>query len=193
VRQIFWNILAVTVVITLFNFVMAVQQRQYNVIEAHDSIELRDYQQVVVASVDVKGDRQTAATAAFRLLFRYISGHNQSATKIAMTAPVAQQQVDEKLWRVSFFMPADWTFEQVPRALDSRVKLEVVKQVNIAAIQFSGRSSQSNLDKHKIKLEKFLQQHNHVYQQNPIYAFYNAPYVPWFLRRNEIMFILGDD
>jgi hypothetical protein len=79
-----------------------------------------DYTPHILAETVVEGDLEEAGNKAFRRLFRYISGDNRSRDKVAMTAPVSQEQKGEKItmtapvgqrsvqekWAVSFMMPA---------------------------------------------------------------------------------------
>lgn len=48
-------------------------------------IEVRNYESMVLVSVSTSGSN---SNSAFRKLFKYISGANEGATEIAMTAPV---------------------------------------------------------------------------------------------------------
>lgn len=66
------------------------EQPQYKVIEQIDAIEVREYQPMLMAEVDVEGERSTAINAGFRQLAGYIFGGNTSRTSIAMTSPVTQ-------------------------------------------------------------------------------------------------------
>jgi hypothetical protein len=66
------------------------EQPQYKVIEKIDAIEVREYQPMLMAEVDVEGERSTAINAGFRILAGYIFGGNTSRTSIAMTSPVTQ-------------------------------------------------------------------------------------------------------
>ena len=68
-----------------------VEQAKYEVVEAHGAIEIRDYAPMIVAEVDVTGEREPAIQQGFRMIADYIFGNNISAQKVAMTAPVIQQ------------------------------------------------------------------------------------------------------
>jgi DNA gyrase inhibitor GyrI len=68
-----------------------VEQPQYRVVEQHDNIELRDYPSMIVAEAQFTGTRSSAINAGFRTIADYIFGNNITAQKVAMTAPVLQQ------------------------------------------------------------------------------------------------------
>ena len=76
---------------------MAVEEAEYRTLKADGKIELREYVPSVVAETMVSGDFEEAGSRAFRRLFNYIDGYNESADKIAMTAPVTQQTGPEDL------------------------------------------------------------------------------------------------
>ena len=66
------------------------------------------------------------------------------------------------------------------------MKLREVPPSRMAVIRFSGTSSQSNYDEHLAKLLAGLRAANLPWSGEPIFSRYNAPFTPWFLRRNEI-------
>jgi hypothetical protein len=63
--------------------------------------------------------------------------------------------------------------------------------VQIAVIRYSGLWSESNYTEHLDKLKAVLQAEKLVWAAEPVYARYNAPFTPWFLRRNEIWLTLS--
>lgn len=180
-----------------------VEKPDYTVISEAQSIEIREYKPMIIAEVEVKGKREEAIGDGFRLLADYIFGNNtrtqdikmtapvqqqETNQKIAMTAPVQQQQLnDSSSWKVSFVMPSDYTLDTLPLPNNDKVQLKEVKGQKFVAIKFSGTSSKENLLKH----EKLLTQHvkdNNLNTTGPLkYAFYNPPWTLPFMRRNEIM------
>ncbi len=183
---------------------MAAEEISYTVIEKDGDIEIRHYDETVMAEVMVEGDRDEAINRAFRTLFNYIDGNNiamttpvsqeQSAAsqKIAMTTPVSQTQTnnDGNTWSVAFYMPNDMTYENAPKPKNEDVTIRRVPERKMAAIQFSGFRTDNNLDEHEQELRDYLQTNDIAHEDTPLYAFFDAPWVPWFLRRNEILFPL---
>src|SRR4029079_4444201 len=86
-------------------------------------IEIRDYTPMIVAEVEVSGDRETAIQRGFRTLADYIFGNNTAMRVIAMTAPVTQQG-DVENWRVRFVMPTRYTTDTLPKPIDPEVTLK---------------------------------------------------------------------
>lgn len=66
------------------------EQQPYSVVHDYGDFELRQYPAHLVAEVITEGPFKEAGNRAFRSLFGYISGQNQSSQKVAMTAPVVQ-------------------------------------------------------------------------------------------------------
>ncbi|MEK9657277.1 MAG: heme-binding protein [bacterium] len=172
------------------NVTMAAEERPHQVLKKDGAIEIRNYETITKAEVRVSGTRKDAATHAFRQLFRYISGGNETATKIAMTTPVAQVQQEDGSWRICFFMPKAMTATNTPAADNTQIEIITVPDVRMAAIRFSGRANQQLLDKKAAELKAYLSQQNYSFNDQAVYAFYNAPFVPGFLRRNEVLFEL---
>ncbi len=168
------------------------EEARYSVItQSHEyNIDIRDYNDALIAKVIAAGDRSEAARQGFRSLAKFIFGGNQDERKIAMTAPVLQTPVGENAWEVLFFMPSEFDTNTLPAPNDEIIDIQILSARKIAAIKFSGRWSEKNMNTHKAKLEDYLKANNIEYQQPAIYAFYNDPFTPWFLRHNEIMFVI---
>ena len=67
-----------------------VDEPKYNVIYSQSNIEIREYAPMLIAQVEVVGERKSAISLGFRMLADYIFGNNKSVSKIGMTAPVSQ-------------------------------------------------------------------------------------------------------
>ena len=179
----------------------AIEEAAYKVINVDGKFEIRDYAPHVLAETVVEGDFKGAGNAAFKRLFRYISGDNRSRDRVAMTAPVSQESMGEKIkmtapvgqqrlqekWTVSFMMPASYTLKSLPEPEDPKVTLRQVPARRIAAVRYSGFWSEQNYLRYKLELESWIKEKGFTSVGDPIWARYNPPYTPWFLRRNEIL------
>jgi hypothetical protein len=189
--------------ITLLTFTMpshAIEEPSYKIVQTLQDVEVREYVAYTVAEVVVSGPASEAGNQAFPILAGYIFGKNKGERKFAMTAPVTQAAVPVKLamtapvtqtqapggFLVQFVLPKDVTLATAPEPLDPQVKLREVPPSRLAVIRFSGSSSQSNYDEHLAKLQAGLRAANLPWSGEPIFSRYNAPFTPWFLRRNEI-------
>ena len=111
------------------NYVMAIEEPKYRVIDKEGAYEVRQYAPKLIAEVVVEGSRDEASNKGFRLIAAFIFGENQAVSstdsekiamtvpvtvdspkepqKIAMTAPVLIEGVNESnQWRITFVMPS---------------------------------------------------------------------------------------
>jgi len=163
-----------------------VEQAGYTTVEAAGSIEIRDYAPLIVAQVEVAGERRDAIRAGFRLLADYIFGDNHAGSEIAMTAPVTQQ-ADENIWKVRFVMPANHTMQTLPEPDNSAVSLMETESGRFAVIRFPGFAGKRSLERRLAELRDFMRERQLAPISEPVYAFFNPPWTLPFLRRNEIM------
>ena len=198
-------ILAAAVIIMGAMNGMALETAAYKVVQKDDKFEIREYAPQILAETTVEGDFEEAGNKAFNLLFRYISGGNRSRANVAMTAPVSQKRAGEKIkmtapvgqqrvqerWLVSFMMPASYTMETLPEPADPRVTLRQVPARRIAALRYSGSWSEKGYLRHKLELESWIRGRGLAIAGDPMWARYNSPITPWFLRRNEVLIPLA--
>ena len=168
----------------------ATEEPQYTVLRTFGKTELRQYAPYVVAEVVLKVSAQEAGGQAFPILAGYIFGKNKGQKKFEMTAPVTQSAAADGGTLVQFVLPKGVTLESAPEPLDPRVRLRLVPATQWAVIRYSGRWSQENDDEHLGLLRATLAQEGVATQGEPVLARYNAPFTPWFLRRNEIWLAL---
>lgn len=174
---------------------MAYESPTYRVEERIDEIELRRYEPYLVAETLVQGPLERAGNGGFRLLAGYIFGGNKTAdgdsTKIAMTTPVTQDRVGDQ-YRVRFMMPTQYTDESLPTPKDPRVTISEVGPQRLAAIRYRGRWTRDGYERHLRKLSDTVNHAGHTAIGEPIWARYDPPWTPWFLRRNEVLIALDD-
>ncbi len=185
----------------------AIEEPDYEVIRKLDNavnVEVRQYAPYVVAEVVLDTTAEEAGNQAFPILAGYIFGKNKGEKKFAMTAPVTQTTAPVKMdmtapvtqaavpggMRVQFVLPKGVTLASAPEPLDARVQLRLVPASQWAAIRYSGTWSQSNYEEHLALLKAALGAAGVATQGDPVLARYNAPFTPWFLRRNEIWLAL---
>lgn len=180
---------------------MAIERAKYTVVEREGNFELRQYEPHLVAETIVEGDFDEVGNEGFRRLFDYISGKNRKQQSISMTAPVSQEADSEKIsmtapvnqvrvggkYRITFLMPAKYTMETLPEPLDTRVELKEVPGQLIAALRYSGTWSRDRYEKKRVRLQALMRQKGLEPAGEAIFARYNPPFMPWFLRRNEVL------
>jgi len=182
---------------------MAIEIPEYRVLEQDGSFELRAYSSYLIAETEVETGFMNAGNIAFGRLFRYISGANTAQTEIAMTAPVEQSSQGEKIamtapveqakgegvYRVGFIVPRKYNRDTVPKPTDPRVSIREVPARTVAVWRYSGRWTEENFREHEQDLRRALQSRslNALPGDSAIIARYDAPFMPWFMRRNEVL------
>lgn len=185
------------------------EQPKHRVLEQIGAIEIREYAPMLLAEVDVAGDRGSAAREAFRVLAGYIFGGNAGKQGIAMTSPVTQVDIARRgeniamtspvtqvavegaigdgasRWTVAFMMPSQYTLASLPKPESDRIRFRMTEPERRAVIRFSGWSTAPNLEKHRLELERFIADRQLKATGTPMMAFYDDPFtLPWN-RRNE--------
>lgn len=181
---------------------MAFEKLDYEVLEANGAFELREIAPHRVAETFVDGDFDEVGSEGFRRLVAYIGGANRARSEISMTAPVAQQRESQKIsmtapvgqqrvgerYRVTFLMPAEYTLETLPEPTDERITLRAEPARTVAAIRYRGTWSRSRYLRHESELRDWVEKRGLEIVGEPVWARYDPPFMPWFLRRNEILF-----
>jgi hypothetical protein len=158
----------------------------YEVVKKLDAVEIRKYPRTVVARVDGYGD------GGFNLLFNFISGRNRQKAKVAMTAPVVSEKIAmtapvlSDRGSIAFVMPEGYTLETTPQPTDDRVKILEYPPRCLAALRFSGRWTERAFEARSKELLEALRKAGMVGQGEVLSMRYNAPFTPWFMRRNEV-------
>ncbi len=173
---------------------MAYEEPRYEVVHQGDGFEVRLYADRIAAQVE----QAAGENFAFGKLFRYISGANQGASKVAMTVPVAQAEKIAMTVPVAqaasgtgrymqFFLPDSFTLATAPQPTDPAVRLVVVKGGYYAVSRYAGRATDQNADRQSTALLAQLTAAGVTMLSGPIRATYNGPFTPPFMRRNEVM------
>lgn len=165
----------------------ALEQPGYTVAEADGAFELRDYAPVLVAEVAVAGERRSALNAGFKRLAGYIFGNSEQ--KIAMTTPVFSDRASGT-WRTRFVMPARFTPATLPAMPDGIAATELPAR-RMAVIRFSESGDDATLADQETRLRTWLTTRGLDATGDAEAAFYNSPFVPPPLRRNEVLIRVG--
>ena len=177
-----------------------VEVNKYSVIAEKDGYEIRQYEPYTLAETPL---RDESGNSGFNELFRYISGSNISKSKLAMTAPVLESDppAGQKLAMtapvlergsagegvMAFVMPPGMKLEDLPKPASPKVTLRAVPGFKAAVIRFSGWGSAATVKKKTKRLAEALKQDGLRAAATPITAFYNPPWTPPFMRRNEVI------
>jgi hypothetical protein len=197
------SLLTLLCTVLMSSTTMAIEEPQYKVLKDYgDGIELRQYSGILIAETEVvAANADEAGNLAFKRLGGYIFGGNQKkqsiamtapvsqakSEKIAMTAPVSQRQAEDGKWLVSFVMPQKYTLDTLPVPNDKSVYFKEVPSRKVLAIRFSGRWTDENFAEHENLLMASVKSNQLKAIGEPWTARYNPPFMPGFMRRNEVM------
>jgi DNA gyrase inhibitor GyrI len=176
----------------------------YRLVKRDHDIEIRDYDGYILARVEVLSDFKDALYSGFMKLFNYISGNNTNRSKIKMTIPVTEEQASasEKIpmtapvttekttanaYVISFIMPSSYAMETLPEPNDKSITFRQVPAHRAAVIKFKGRMDEGLAQRKMEALNAWLEKNDLKPVSNFIMAQYDPPWIPGFMRHNEIL------
>jgi hypothetical protein len=179
------------------------EQQPYEVVQSYPTFELRRYPAHLVAEVSVQGSFEDAGNRAFRPLFDYITGQNELARSVAMTAPVVQETAtSEKVAMtapvvqvengsgdqvVSFVLPSSMTLETAPVPANPNVRVREMPGRLAAAMRYSGRWTEAGYRRRLAQLKTDMVRVGLHPGGTARFARFDPPFKPWFLRHNEVV------
>jgi hypothetical protein len=179
-----------------------VEQAKYTVIASAGEFDLREYAPLIVAEVTHVGNRAEALNAGFGRLAAYIFGKDRpqggeaiamtapvlqdAGEPIAMTAPVLQDAAGANRWRTRFVMPGKYTLDTLPPP-PADIALSEMPARRMAAVRFSGSGRPEQMRAEEARLREWIARQGYAVAGEAEYAFYNSPFVPAPLRRNEVL------
>ena len=181
---------------------MAIEEPQYTVIESGEDFEIRQYEPYIVAEVTVDGSMRRSGNSAFRILASYIFGENRSSTRMNMTAPVESRATGERMnmtapvetvdngdgsYIYGFVMERRYTLETLPTPIDQRIRIREVPARTMAVRSFTGLWTDGNYERHESELLSIVRDRDMQVVGSPVFARYDGPMTPFFMRRNEVM------
>lgn len=179
-----------------------VEQAKYTVLISAGEFDVREYAPLVVAEVVITGPREQARGAGFSRLAAYIFAKDRprggeaiamtapvfqdAAVPIAMTAPVLEDSPNPGRWRTRFVMPAQYTLATLPPA-PVDITLTEMPARTMASVRFAGMGTEGQMREQEQRLREWIASSDYAVAGEAEYAFYNSPFVPPPLRRNEVL------
>ena len=169
-----------------------VQTIKYKVVREVGKVEIRVYPKIVIAKVEDPN------VDAFGLLYNFITGGNKQKEKVKMTSPVVSQKIAmtspvlSDTGSMAFVMPEEFTLETTPEPSDSRVIIAEIPVRLVAALCFSGGWSEAHFEKETQELLDELAEAGIKTKGKIFTMLYNPPFIPGFLRRNEVAIEVED-
>ena len=176
------------------------EEPKYQVLNDYGSIQIRQYPALVVAQTEINADYKASSNQGFQRLAGYIFGKNKAQQKLAMTAPVIQEQQAESIamtapviqqktadtWLMRFVLPKEYTLLTAPIPLDPTVIIAEIPSKKVAVLNYSGSLSEQGIKEKSEELDAWLKAHGYSIISEPQSAAYDPPWTLPFLRRNEI-------
>ncbi|MFZ4595167.1 MAG: SOUL family heme-binding protein [Verrucomicrobiaceae bacterium] len=154
----------------------------YKVTQTDGAFELREYPDLKLAKTGMVSD----ADGSFMRLFGYISGKNEREEKIAMTTPVFIDR-STGAGSMSFIVPKAVEAKGAPKPKADAVKVEAWKGGKLAVHRFDGSARGKNEAEAVQKLRAWCSDQKLTTEGEPVFAYYDPPWTPSFLRRSEVM------
>ncbi len=176
----------------------AAEEPPHTVVLSDGDFQIRDYPSLTIAEVTVRADRNDAAYAGFRKLAGYIFGGNAEKQKIEMTAPVieAAAGADDKggVARRGQFGSSCRVARRSQRCRSPTIRtIRMVETppTRYAVLRYSGLAGDDTVREKTRALQAIIEARRLQPTGAPLLAFYDPPWTPWFMRRNEIMIPIG--
>jgi len=163
----------------------AYETARYTVVRADGDFEIRDYAAFVLAETPVTGGN-ASRNDGFGRLFRFITGANGAQQKLSMTTPVLVDPGPSNS-RMAFVMPANFALPDIPKPTDQAVGLREVGACRHAVLRFSGSISEKSQDDAHARLLARMKTLGLEALSGPQFAYFDPPWTPPFLRRNEVL------
>jgi len=168
---------------------LAIYNPEYVVLETVGELEIRQYPTLIVARTRIEADFEDAGNLAFKRLAGYLFGGNAGDQKISMTAPVmmAPAPAGEGAYWISFLMPVEYQLSDLPAPTDDTVEMTRLPAAKMAVVAYKGGWSEGKYHSHKERLMTLLADTHWRVSGEAIWARYNSPLRPAFMRFNEVM------
>ncbi len=155
----------------------------YTVLIKEDNFELRQYDTYYTAAVE---ETSLNGSSGFNTIFDYISGNNEEQKKISMTTPVFNE-MGKQTATTEFVMPSTLTGDTLPLPVNKRIRIKKNDPRLAASVTFSGTVSDSKIRDYEKRLIEWISKNGLNPTGNFYLARYNPPFIPPFLRRNEVL------
>lgn len=192
-KFVYYLVTLIESVLGIFGVRALYEQPRYAVIERLDrEVEIRAYEPRLAVETDARG---LGDGESFGRLFRYITGANNGAGRIAMTTPVetAGQRVAMPApveqgagGTMRFFLPRADAEAGAPEPTEAGVRLVQVPAERVAALRFSGRTTPEDRAEQERILTRVLAAVGLRASGAPMFMGYDPPFTVPFLRRNEV-------
>ena len=179
----------------------------FETLERDGAFERRRYPATILVETTASDQR-----TAFRRLFNYLTGANETDDELEMTAPVATSDETRSTTvpaqpgngesvpmtapvrtarsregvTMAFYLPSDVSLEAAPMPTDPTVHLLAEPSRTVAVWRFSWYATERRIERAQQALTDHLEARGLEAREEPTVLQYNDPWTPPFLRRNEV-------
>jgi DNA gyrase inhibitor GyrI len=181
-------ILAVVVVVVLVGYRTSragYESAPCQVVRSSGKFELRDYPALTVVETPMTRTGNNA-DGSFMRLFRFITGRNEAKQKISMTTPVFMSGSDSNA-TMAFVLPSKLQGGAVPKPTDGSLTVRELPAGRFAVLRFRGGRNAKNEAAALQQLKDLMATESLRVLSPPVFAYFDPPWTPGFLRRNEVM------
>ena len=182
------TILAVAVALILVGFKATragYESAPYVVVRSSGSFEVRDYPSLNVVETPTSGV-ESDSDGSFNRLFGFITGGNAAQQKIAMTTPVLMSRGDSHA-TMAFVLPARFKAGLAVTPTNDAVKMRELEAGRFAVLRYSGGRTATKEMETLGRLTDWMAAAGLRVLSSPVYGYFDPPWTPPFLRRNEVM------
>lgn len=155
----------------------------HTVVRTDGKFEVRDYAPLRLAETSMGRDEN----GGFSRLFDFISGKNAASQKIAMTTPVLMERGSgSQSGSMAFVLPQD--LQSPPTPSQTNVWVRELPGGRFAVHRFAApRPDPKREGAAATTLRTWMEQENLSPTGEPIFAYFDPPWIPRWFRRNEVM------
>lgn len=158
----------------------------YTVVRSDGQFEIRDYPALTVVETQMADASRNGSDGSFRRLFKFISGGNEAKQKIDMTTPVFMSGSETNA-TMAFVMPAEFKTADVPKPSNAQVTVRELPAGQFAVLRFSGGRNAKLESATLAQLKAWTDTQKLSVLSSPMYGYFDPPWTPSFMRRNEVM------
>ncbi len=200
-------IVSVVWAVGIWWYAAALETPGYRVLEKNSEYEIREYDPILVAQVEVSTAGESGINEGFMQLAGFIFGDNKSKESVAMTTPVLDQPSQniamttpvldapgKNKRTVTFTIPEKWDKDTLPIPNNQNIQIVEWPAQKKAVRRFIIWNGNDTVGRKQVEaaLLAALEKEGIEHEADVTFAFYNPPWTPFFLRRNEVMVTLPD-
>lgn len=157
------------------------EELPFTLIDKIGDLELRHYDEFVLAQTNVSGTFEEATDKAFKRLAEFIFGKNSERVTTSMTTPVFLDKTPNG-WTMSFYLTPDVQFI---RPNDPTIKIETHAAKDVAVLKYSGSQTVESMEHARAELLRLVMAQGLTPISDVWWAQFDQPVSLPMTKRNE--------